>query len=162
MKNYNVFKIITSVLCLNSLFSTSVSSQTLVYGLVGDIQRGGFGGVLEYHWTDWIHSSPNFVLGWVGALQNDADGDGWLGFGVSGEYFLNDNAFFEGSIIPGYYNQGPNDLGGVLHFRTTVGIGYKLSKTVSFSFAISHLSNAGFGDWNPGTDMMMLRLINRF
>ena len=129
------FRIITSFFLLSSFFSTSVSSQTLVYGLVGDIQRGGFGGVVEYHWTDRIHSSPTVSLGWAGALQNDADGDGWLGFGVSGEYFLYDNLFFEGSIMPGYYNEGPNDLGGNLHFRTTLGIGYKLSKAVSFSFA---------------------------
>ena len=134
------------------------SADTAVIGAVRDIHRGGYGGMIEYHWTETLAAKPNWNAGWAGAAHTEADDDRWIGFGVSGEYSLNNRFFVEGSFMPGYYSQGATDLGGNLHFRSTLGIGVNVTETYAISFALSHWSNGSIERWNPGTDMAMLRL----
>ena len=134
------------------------SADTVILGAVRDIHRGGYGGTVEYHWTETLAEKPNWSAGWAGAAHNEADNDRWIGFGVSGEYSLNNKLFVEGSFMPGYYSQGTTDLGGNLHFRSTLGIGMNITETYAVSFALSHWSNGSIERWNPGTDMAMIRL----
>ena len=138
--------------------SSIASADTTVLGAVRDIHRGGYGGVIEYHWTDTLVTKPEFSAGWAGAVHNESDDDSWIGFGVSGEYLLSDRMFLEGSFMPGYYSQGATDLGGNLHFRSTLGVGMSISDSYAISFALSHWSNGSIERWNPGTDMAMIRL----
>ena len=143
-----------------TLFATATiaCADTAVIGAVRDIHRGGYGGVIEYHWTDTLVTKPEFSAGWAGAVHNESDDDSWIGFGVSGEYLLSDRMFLEGSFMPGYYSQGATDLGGNLHFRSTIGVGMNISDNYAISFALSHWSNGSIERWNPGTDMAMIRL----
>ncbi|MBF9025039.1 acyloxyacyl hydrolase [Rhodobacterales bacterium HKCCD6035] len=134
------------------------SADTAVIGAVRDIHRGGYGGVVEYHWTETLAAKPNWSAGWAGAAHTEADDDSWIGFGVSGEYPLSDKVFLEGSFMPGYYSQGATDLGGNLHFRSTLGFGMNISDNYAISFALSHWSNGSIEKWNPGTDMAIIRL----
>ena len=138
--------------------SSVASADTTVFGAVRDIHRGGYGGVVEYHWTDTLVAKPEFSAGWAAAAHNEADNDSWIGFGVSGEYALSDRMFLEGSFMPGYYSQGATDLGGNLHFRSTLGVGINVSDNFAISFALSHWSNGSIERWNPGTDMAMIRI----
>ncbi|MBF9039669.1 hypothetical protein LSUCC0387_02020 [Rhodobacterales bacterium LSUCC0387] len=138
--------------------SSIAGADTTVLGAVRDIHRGGYGGVIEYHWTDTLATKPEFSVGWAGAVHNESDDDSWIGFGVSGEYSLSDRMFLEGSFMPGYYSQGATDLGGNLHFRSTLGVGMNISDNYAISFALSHWSNGSIERWNPGTDMAMIRL----
>jgi len=138
--------------------STIASADTITFGAVRDIHRGGYGGVIEYHWTDTLATKPEFSAGWAGAVHNESDDDSWIGLGVSGEYSLSDRMFLEGSFMPGYYSQGATDLGGNLHFRSTLGVGMNISDNYAISFALSHWSNGSIERWNPGTDMAMIRL----
>jgi len=133
-------------------------ADTTVLGAVRDIHRGGYGGVIEYHWTNTLVAKPKFSAGWAGAVHNESDDDSWIGLGVSGEYSLSDRMFLEGSFMPGYYSQGSTDLGGNLHFRSTLGVGMNISDNYAISFALSHWSNGSIERWNPGTDMAMIRL----
>ena len=142
--------------------TSSGSADTAVIGAVRDIHRGGYGGTIEYHWTETLAEKPNWGAGWAGATHNEADNDRWIGFGVSGEYSLNNKVFVEGSFMPGYYSQGATDLGGNLHFRSTLGIGMNISDSYAISLALSHWSNGSIERWNPGTDMVMLRLLHRY
>jgi hypothetical protein len=104
------------------LATTSIANaDTAVIGAVRDIHRGGYGGMIEYHWTETLATKPNWSAGWAGAAHTEADDDRWIGFGVSAEYGLTDGVFVEASFMPGYYSEGATDLGGNLHFRTTVG-----------------------------------------
>lgn len=137
---------------------TAANADTAVVGTVRDIHRGGYGGMIEYHWTDTLAAKPSWSAGWAGAAHTEADDDRWIGFGASGEYALTDNLFIEASFMPGYYSEGATDLGGNLHFRTTVGIGYVVSDAYAVSVAVSHWSNGSIERWNPGTDMAMIRL----
>ncbi|MDV7201828.1 acyloxyacyl hydrolase [Roseovarius sp. 10] len=142
--------------------TTAASADTAVVGAVRDIHRGGYGGMIEYHWTETLAAKPNWSAGWAGAAHTEADDDRWIGFGVSAEYGLTDSVFVEASFMPGYYSEGATDLGGNLHFRTTVGIGYAVSNAYAVSVAVSHWSNGSIEAWNPGTDMVMLRLLRRY
>jgi hypothetical protein len=145
------------------LATTSIASaDTAVIGAVRDINRSGYGGMIEYHWTETLAAKPNWSAGWAGAALTEADNDRWIGFGISSEYALADGIFLEASFMPGYYSEGATDLGGNIQFRTTVGIGYLMSDTNALSFAVGHLSNAQIEAWNPGTDMVMLRLLRRY
>jgi hypothetical protein len=144
------------------LNATAANADTAIVGAVRDIDRGGYGGIIEYHWTETLAAKPNWSAGWAGAAHTEADDDRWIGFGVSGEYGLTDGVFLEASFMPGYYSEGATDLGGNLHLRTTVGIGYIVSDAYAVSLAISHWSNGGIETWNPGTDMVMLRLLRRY
>ena len=138
------------------------SADTAVGGAVRDIHRGGYGGMIEYHWNETLAAKPNWSAGWAGAAHTEADDDRWIGFGVSAKYGLTDSVFVEASFMPGYYSEGATDLGGNLHFRTTVGIGYAVSDAYAVSVAVSHWSNGSIEAWNPGTDMVMLRLLRRY
>ena len=138
------------------------SADTAVIGAVRDIHRGGYGGMIEYHWTETLAAKPNWNAGWAGAAHTEADDDRWIGFGVSAEYGLTNSVFLEASFMPGYYSEGATELGGNLHFRTTVGIGYAVSDAYAVSVAVSHWSNGSIEAWNPGTDMVMLRLLLRY
>ena len=141
------------------LATTNIANaDTTIVGAVRDIHRGGYGGLVEYHWTETISEKQNWRAGWAGAAHNEADDDRWIGFGVSGEYSLNNKLFVEASFMPGYYSQGATDLGGNLHFRSTLGIGMNITETYAVSFALSHWSNGSIERWNPGTDMAMIRL----
>lgn len=64
-------------------------------------------------------------------------------------------------ISPGFavgaYNQGASkDLGSALEFRSTLEIAYEFDSGHRLGAAISHLSNAGIGDSNPGTETVQL------
>jgi hypothetical protein len=58
--------------------------------------------------------------------------------------------------------EGDVDLGGHMHFRSTLGIGTNITDSAALSFAFSHISNGGLNDRKPGMDMVMLRLIRRY
>ena len=152
-----------TIACAVVLATTGIANaDTAVIGAVRDVHRGGYGGMIEYHWTETLAAKPNWSAGWAIAAHSEADNDRWVGFGVSGEYAITDNLFLEASFMPGYYSEGATDLGGNLHFRTTVGIGYSLSDAYAVSMAVSHWSNGSIEAWNPGTDMVMLRLRRRY
>ena len=60
-------------------------------------------------------------------------------------------------ISPGFavgaYNEGASkDLGSTLEFRSTLEVAYEFDSGHRLGVAISHLSNAGIGDSNPGTE----------
>lgn len=153
------YKIAVTVLLLNSSIA---NADTAVLGAVRDIHRGGYGGVIEYHWTETLATKATWSAGWAIAAHNEADDDRWVGFGVSGVYPLSGKLFVESSFMPGYYSEGATDLGGNLHFRTTVGFGYAVSDAYAVSVAVSHWSNGSIEAWNPGTDMVMMRLLRRY
>ena len=54
------------------------------------------------------------------------------------------------------------DLGGHMHFRSTLGIGTNITDSAALSLAFSHISNGGLNDRNPGMDMVMRRLTHRY
>ena len=73
------------------------------------------------------------------------------------DVLLTDNIAFSLSSGPGYYEDGDGkDLGYDLEFRSQAEIAYVMEDRSRIALAISHLSNAGLGDTNPGVEVVSL------
>ena len=139
-----------------ALFSVFPARAEWVTGVTTDLDTQGIGGQIEYHWQEF-GSLGGLVANFAVAARLDADGDGWMGGGVAGLYRLRDGFFVEGSFMPGAYKVGETDLGGALHFRSLIGVGYEFSESFAISITIDHMSNGSTQSENPGSDAITLR-----
>jgi lipid A 3-O-deacylase len=107
---------------------------------------------LEYrHGDDFLWLKP-----WAGAEVN-TDGSVWGGVGVLIDITFFDNIVLTGSFAPGLWAEGDGkDLGHVVEFRSQIELGYQFENQSRLSVGFSHLSNAGLGDDNPGTEVLNL------
>jgi lipid A 3-O-deacylase len=61
------------------------------------------------------------------------------------------------SFGPGLYHQGDGiDLGHVVEFRTQLEAAFHLGSRSRIGVSFAHMSNAGLGDINPGTEILSL------
>ncbi|MBM3489989.1 MAG: acyloxyacyl hydrolase [Alphaproteobacteria bacterium] len=61
------------------------------------------------------------------------------------------------SFAPGAYHRGSSkDLGATLEFRSQIEFAYRFADRSRLGLAYGHLSNAGIGDDNPGTESLIL------
>ncbi|MCA2011291.1 acyloxyacyl hydrolase [Cereibacter sphaeroides] len=84
-------------------------------------------------------------------------GDAWLGIGFAVQANLGPAWYLEGSIMPGLYHDNETDLGHAIEIRSLFGVGYRFAGGSSVMLSVDHLSNADIGDYNPGTNAVMLR-----
>ena len=67
------------------------------------------------------------------------------------------------SFAPGYYNAGNGkDLGSALEFKSEIQMSLNLSDSTEFGMSYNHISNASFGDKNPGANSYMLNFLKQF
>lgn len=92
----------------------------------------------------------------LGVLAND-DG-GLYGYaGVLVDLYWGRRVVTTFSFAPGAYHRGNGkELGATLEFRSQAEIAYRFDDRSRLGIAISHLSNAGIGDDNPGTESLIL------
>ena len=66
--------------------------------------------------------------------------------------------------MPGLFEEGTdgNDLGLAFEVRSLAGLGYRFDSGSAISLAVSHKSNAGLGDSNPGANALLLRYHRSF
>ena len=97
----------------------------------------------------------------TGALIT-ADNAGYIYTGVESKYnmgFLNVTP----SFTPGLYHKGDGkDLGHMLEFKSEVQLSLDLSKSTELGFSYNHISNASFGDKNPGANSYMFNFLKSF
>jgi hypothetical protein len=55
-----------------------------------------------------------------------------------------------------FHRGGGQNLGGPLEFRSSIELAYELSDRSRLGLSLSHLSNGGFYDRNPGTESLVL------
>ena len=149
-------QLLSVVLLLIAFFAVYPARAEWVAGVTTDVDTQGIGGQVEYHWREF-GSLGGLVGNLAVAGRLDADGDGWMGAGVAGLYRLRDGFFVEGSFMPGAYKVGETDLGGALHFRSLIGVGYELTQSFAISITIDHMSNGSTQSKNPGSDAITLR-----
>lgn len=95
-----------------------------------------------------------FAGGWV---TTEGSAYGYAGFGI--EWVIEDHFVIMPFSGFGFYNQGDGkDLGSFFEFRSGVEVGYRFFNGYQLGLSISHLSNAGISDTNPGTEVISLRL----
>ena len=61
------------------------------------------------------------------------------------------------SFAPGYYARGSGyNLGHAIEFRSQFELAYRFDDRSRLGVSFGHMSNAGIGDKNPGTESLML------
>jgi len=144
-----------------SLMTSSAAASDLVFGLgATDFDGDGdFAAEFEFH-SNAIGQVAGADVSVLGAVVATDNGDLFVGAGVSAVRPLSNGWYLEGSFAPGYYDNSDRDtdLGNDLEFRTLIGIGRTLPSGARVSVALSHISNGGLGDFNPGVNLLTLRL----
>ncbi len=110
---------------------------------------GAFSGSIE-----WQSAQPLFwrVAPLAGALAT-SDGTKYLFAGVHMDFPVQERWHFTPSVAVGGYSEGSGkDLGHRVEFRTQGEVWYRLSGTQHVGLALYHMSNAGLGSRNPGTN----------
>jgi hypothetical protein len=108
---------------------------------------------LEYrHGQRFLH----IFKPWAG-LEVTSAGGVWGGGGLLVDIYLGRRVVLTGSTgVGGFYKGDGKDLGHEIEFRSTIELGYRFDDRSRLSLAFGHLSNAGIGDDNPGTEVLTL------
>ena len=108
---------------------------------------------IEYRWGDplvWV------VKPWAGA-EITSDGAIYGLGGLTADITLNGRWTLAPGIGGGLYMDGNGkDLGSVIAFRSQLEALYALDNGQRLGIAASHISNAGIGSKNPGTEVLSL------
>ena len=91
-----------------------------------------------------------------------ADNAGYLYTGVQADYNLG-KLNFTPSFTPGLYGKGDGkDLGHMIEFKSERQLSLDLAKDSEFGLSYNHISNANFGDKNPGANSYMFNFLKKF
>ncbi len=103
-------------------------------------------------------SDKKFLLfkPFVGAMGT-TDGASYYYAGILVDVFLGRRVVVTPSFAPGYYAHGSGyDLGHAVEFRSQLEMAYRFDNRSRLGVSFGHMSNAGLGDKNPGTESLML------
>ncbi len=105
----------------------------------------------------FLINTPTFQL--KPFIAGQATSDGGL-FGLGGillDTFIGDRWVITPSFGAGAYSNGDGgDLGNTIQFRSQIEGGYRFRNKSRLALALSHISNAGLGDDNPGVEIVTL------
>jgi hypothetical protein len=85
----------------------------------------------------------------------NGNGDNALYFfgGINYEYVFSNGFYVSPNLSAGIYRKGDSkDLGGPIEFRSVLEAGYRFTNGMRVGAAVSHISNAGIYDRNPGEE----------
>jgi hypothetical protein len=89
-------------------------------------------------------------------LNSDLGGDAYAGVGV--DLFFTPRVVVTPSFAPSlYWRSDSKKLGYPLEFRSAITVAYRFDDRSRLGVEFYHLSNAGLGDHNPGTEVMLLK-----
>lgn len=107
--------------------------------------------------VEYRHGTPLFwkIKPW-GGVEATTDGSLWGGGGILADFKPAQNIYITPSIGVGLYTEGSSDkdLGHVIEFRSQLEGGYEFDNTHRLGVALGHISNADFGDDNPGAEVL--------
>lgn len=114
-------------------------------------------GRIEYrHNNDW----------WFKPLLSvtaTTDATVFLSAGLYSEIFLTDELYLSPSFAPGVFLRGQGkNLGHPIEFRSQIEIGWRFYTGLRASISLNHLSNAGSGRKNPGSESVVFSLLIPF
>jgi hypothetical protein len=103
---------------------------------------------------DWLVFKP------LAGLMVTTDGS-VLGYsGVHLDIPLGARLMLTPSFAPAlYFEGGGKDLGHVVEFYSRLELSYRFADASRIGISISHISNAGLDDRNPGTEIVALRYV---
>jgi len=107
---------------------------------------------VEYRYKD-IGNGFRPIIGFTG----DDEGAAYGYAGVDWDLQVANSFYLIPTLAVGAYHQGDSqDLGGGLQFRTGVEAAYEFEQGNRLGVELSHLSNAGLHDRNPGTELLQV------
>lgn len=108
--------------------------------------------------VEYRHGAPLFwkIKPWAGA-EGTNDGSIWGGGGILADFETN-QFYITPSLGVGLYTKGGSekDLDSPIQFRTQIEAGYEFSNSQRLGLSYGHISNAGLGGDNPGTEVLNL------
>lgn len=140
-----------------ALGAAHVSAQNLSFGLTTDYDTDAIGGSVELHGAPVFGDEGGFSGTWGVAARADNDNSAWIGAGFVLNLGLGQSAFLEASFMPGYYEEGDRPLGGNLHFRSLIGVGWTFQDDNAVILSLDHISNGGIESYNPGAETISLQ-----
>ena len=111
---------------------------------------------LEYYFSNKFFNYIQPSVGFLGTKKNAQYGY----FGLSLDLFFGNCKCFllTPGLAVGWYIDGDDiKMGNRIQFKSGADITYKFRNNVRISLAIFHLSNAGIGDYNPGSETAIIR-----
>ncbi len=92
------------------------------------------------------------------ALEVTSDSSFWVGAGVYADLEVTPQVYVTPSFGAGFYDEGSSDkdLDYFLEFRSQVEVSYEFQNQQRAGVGFGHISNAGLGDSNPGTEILSL------
>ncbi len=101
--------------------------------------------------------------GWLGmidpfvAFEANTDGGLFGGVGLTGDVHLTPQWLIIPSFAGGFYEEGNSvDLGGTAQFRSGIELAYQFPTAGRVGIELTHMSNFGMYDDNPGTEVVSL------
>ena len=100
-----------------------------------------------------------FGLGSLMGAMTDASGDVFVYAGAFWPIPLGDRFEVIPSFAPGLYGRGSGkNLGHVIEFRSQIEIAYRYDTGARLGLAVSHISNAGLDERNPGANSLVFTI----
>lgn len=107
---------------------------------------------LEWRAEPWFWNLRPFV---GGSVTTDAGLYGYAGLAL--DIYFGEHVVVTPNFAPALYEEGDGkDLGYALEFRSGIEVAWRFEDRSRLGIALHHLSNAGLGDDNPGTETLML------
>lgn len=76
---------------------------------------------------------------------------------IQHDFYLDNNWILIPSFGVGLYdNKHSIDLGTAIEFRSSLGVSYEFNNDIRLGMAVSHLSNGGISNTNPGTEAVVV------
>jgi lipid A 3-O-deacylase len=156
-----IFVIVFSFLLV---FSTATPSQaqefTFALGATDFDDTGADSAVfdIEYRHKPFVQRRVrSHALGANASVS--AEGDVFIGGGMWTRWKWDSGWFIDTSLMPGLFEEGTsgNYLGSTFIIRSQWSVGYNFGNGRAVSAAVSHKSNAGLADENPGMNTYSIR-----
>lgn len=149
-----VFGAVSPLLAAPSAFAIYAGQHNVLDGGDGDTA-----GVEVLFAPRRFHLLPKFVpaLAPIGGLLVASRGSLYVYGGVLLDVPLGERWVAIPSFAAGIFHLGSGQpLGGPLEFRSSIELAYRFSDGSRLGLSLSHLSNGGFYDRNPGTESLTL------
>lgn len=96
-------------------------------------------------------------VSWIAGAELDTNSSAYAYGGLLYDIALTEKWSLTPSLAAGFYTKGDGkDLGGAFEFRENLELNYKFTEASRIGVAVSHKSNAGIYDRNPGTETVQV------
>ena len=142
------------------VYGASISSPKTRISAAGDKFDGVMQFAAGFEISGWSLLRAHHIEFTFGSISASSGNEAFASIGPVWRTPLSDNGLFvDVSIAPTLVSgsrYSGRDLGGHLHFTSSVSVGKRLGRTNFLALRIQHMSNGGLSDTNPGMDMVGL------